>query len=42
MSPNSPEVTVRSGEEAGATRSTPGTTQGDSSNIPPPPHRRNG
>ena len=36
------EVTVRSGEEAKATRSTPGTTQEDSSNIPPSPHRRNG
>ena len=41
VSPNSPEVTVRSGEEADAPRSTPGTTQEDSSNIPPP-HRRNG
>ena len=35
VSLNSPEVTVRSGEEANATRSTPGTTQEDSSNIPP-------
>ena len=35
VSPNSPEVTVRSGEEADATGSTPGTTQEDSSNIPP-------
>ena len=34
MSPNSPGVTVRSGEEANATTSTPGTTQEDSSNIP--------
>ena len=34
VSPNSPEVTVRSGEETDATRSTPGTTQEDSSNIP--------
>ena len=33
VSPNSP---VRSGEEADATSSTPGTTQEDSSNIPPP------
>ena len=41
MSPNSPEVTVRLGEEADATRSTPGTTQEDSSNIPPP-HIRKG
>ena len=41
MSPKSPEVTVRSREEADATRSTPGTTQEDSSNIPPP-HRWNG
>ena len=31
----SPEVIVRSGEEADATRSTPATTQEDSSNIPP-------
>ena len=37
VSPNSPKVTVRSGEETDATRSTPGTTQEDSSNIPPPP-----
>ena len=37
MSPNSLEVTVRSGEEADATWSTPGATQEDSSNIPPPP-----
>ena len=36
VSPNSPEVTVRSGEEADATKSTPGATQEDSSNIPPP------
>ena len=35
MSRNSPEVTVRSGEEADATKSAPGTTQEDSSNIPP-------
>ena len=41
MKPNSPQVTVRSGEEADATRSPPGTTQEDSSNIPLP-HRRNG
>ena len=34
MSPNSPHVTVRSGEEADATRGTPGTTQEDSSKIP--------
>ena len=34
VSPNSPEVIVQSGEEADATRSTPGMTQ-DSSNIPP-------
>ena len=37
VSRNSPEVTVRSGEEADGTGSTPGTTQEDSSNIPPPP-----
>ena len=36
VSSNSQEVTVRSGEEADATGSTPGTTQEDSSNIPPP------
>ena len=41
MSPNSPEVTVRSGEEADATRSTPGTTQEDFLKHSPP-HRRNG
>ena len=35
MSPKSPEVTVRLGEEADATGSTPGTTQEDSSNISP-------
>ena len=35
VSPNSPEVTVQSGEEADATRRTPRTTQEDSSNIPP-------
>ena len=40
VSPISPEVIVRSGEEVDATRSSPGTTQDDSSNIPP--HRRNG
>ena len=34
-SPNSPEVTTRSGEEADVRRSTPGTTQEDSQNIPP-------
>ena len=33
--PNSPEVTVRSGEAAGETRSTPGTIQEDSSNTLP-------
>ena len=35
VSPNSPEVTVRSGEVADETRSTPGTIQEDSSYIPP-------
>ena len=35
VSPNSPEVTVRSGEETDATGSTPGTTQEVSSNIAP-------
>ena len=35
VSPNSPEVTVRLGEAADETRSTPGTIQVDSSNIPP-------
>ena len=35
VSPNSPEVTVRSGEVADETRSTPGTIQDDSSNFPP-------
>ena len=33
--PNSPEVTVQSEEEADQTRSTPGTTQEDSSDILP-------
>jgi len=33
--PNSPEVAVRSGEAVDETRSTPGTIQEDSSNIPP-------
>ena len=41
ISPNSPQVTVRSGEEADATMSTPGTTQEDSSSIPSY-RRRNG
>ena len=36
VSPKSPEDTVRSAEETDAMRSTPGTTQEDSSNIPPP------
>ena len=35
LSPNSPEVTVRSGEAADETRSTPGTIQADSSDILP-------
>ena len=35
VSPNSPEVTVRSGEAADETRSTPGTIQVDSSDILP-------
>ena len=35
VSPNSPEVTVRSGEAANETRSTPGTIQEDSSDILP-------
>ena len=35
VSPNSPEVAVRSREAADETRSTPGTIQEDSSNIPP-------
>ena len=35
VSPNSPEVTVRSGEAADETRSTPGTIQADSSDILP-------
>ena len=35
VSPNSPEVTVRSGDAADETRSTPGTIQADSSNILP-------
>ena len=34
-SPNSPEVTVRSGEAADETRSTPGTIQEDSSDTLP-------
>ena len=37
VSPNSPEVAVRSRKAADETRSTPGTIQEDSSNIPPPP-----
>ena len=35
VSPNSPEVAVRSRKAADETRSTPGTIQEDSSNIPP-------
>ena len=35
VSPNSPEVTVRSGEAADQTRSTPGTIQAESSDILP-------
>ena len=35
VSPNSPEVTVRSGEAADETRSTPGTIQADSSDFLP-------
>ena len=35
VSPNSPEVTVRLGEVADETRSTAGTIQEESSNIPP-------
>ena len=35
VSPNSPEITVRSREKADETKSTPGTTQEDSSNILP-------
>ena len=38
VSPNSPEVTVRSGEVADETRSTPGTIEEDSSNISPRVH----
>ena len=38
VSPNSTEVTVRTEEEANATRSTPGTIQEDSSNILPHTH----